>query len=367
MKVAPFESRLDLPAELLPLVTGVDRAHQLSAGAALQHYVAAVAESLELYGVILLKIGALRLDRERSYALARLILAQLREEVVHRGAPRGLRVECDEPDPTLVAPDQTTRNRLPHTDGQSSTYLTPSRLDVPSFDPRLRMFSPTGGHTSRYHKPYAGIFIQEPGDALSVTTFYDLFQLLYDAYVHQRGDGRPSVAELATWMAANIAAADERRRAYGFHYITLAGMLGGAVDPACEVVEYGAAEQPIPPQLLARFPALDRLRVSCPCGHCAGETERVFCAMVRGVLGSNWSGVRERVETWVSSERFDLILWNNLALLHGAVMGSGSRTLSAVYLSMNEPTGEEYETWLSRLWHSRLTRVLPYVVARRVV
>lgn len=165
------------------------------------------------------------------------------------------------------------------------------------------------------------------------------------------------MADLAAWMGANIAAAHRRRAEYGFHYISLAGLLSSAVDPAFEVVEYGAAEQPIPDHMTNCFPILDRLRRGCPCGRCTGETERIFCAMVCALLGSDWSSVRDRLEIWLSSERFDLILWNNLAVLHGAVMGSRHRTLRGVYLSMSEAAGSAYEAWLSELWRAQLRRL----------
>jgi hypothetical protein len=81
--------------------------------------------------------------------------------------------------------------------------------------------------------------------------------------------------------------------------------------------------------------------------------------MVHAALGRGWADVREDSEIWATSERYDLILWNNVAMLHGGFKGGGSRSLAAVYLSMAEPAGAEYETWLSRLWHTRLASTLP--------
>ncbi len=358
MKLLPSDARLDVPAGLASLAARGRQGGQPAEEHALQRTVGRVADVLEEQDVVLLKIGAMRLDRSRSYAVARLIVDRLRDEVVERGGPTALIAEFDEPDGTLLAPGETTRTRLPHTDGQSVTFLTPSRLDVPSFDPALRTFSGSGGHTSRRHKPYAGIFIQEPGEGLSITTFYRLFELVAQAYRHQTGESPTTVDQLASWLGANIRAADERRRRHGFHYIALSGLLGGDPDPAWELVEYGLAEQPLPTTLLERFPTLERVRRTCACGRCAGETERTFCAMVHAALGQGWADVRQDAEIWVSSERFDLIVWNNLAVLHGAVKGGGSRSLAAMYLSTPESAGDGYEAWLSRLWHNRVTAPL---------
>jgi hypothetical protein len=193
---------------------------------------------------------------------------------------------------------------------------------------------------------------------LSITTFYGLFEMIARAYRHQTGESPSSVGQLAAWLGANIRAADERRRLHGFHYIALSGLLGGDLDPAWELVEYGLAEQPLPKTLLERCPTLDRVRGTCACGRCTGETERTFCAMISAALGQGWAEVRRDTEIWVSSERFDLILWNNLAVLHGAIKGGGSRSLAAMYLSTAESAGDEYEAWLSRLWHNRVTAPL---------
>jgi hypothetical protein len=358
MKVLLPNARLDVPADLAALVTRGGHNGQPAEAPALHRLVHNVADVLDDEDVVLIKIGAMRLDQARSYAVARLIVNRLRDEVVERGGPTALTAEFDEPDGTVLAPGEATRTRLPHTDGQSVTFLTPSRLDVPAFDPALRTFSGSGGHTSRRHKPYAGIFIQEPGEGLSITTFYRLFELVVRAYQHQTGEPPSSVDQLAAWLGANIRAADERRRLHGFHYIALSGLLGGDLDPAWELVEYGLAEQPLPKPLLERFPTLDRARRACACGRCTGETERTFCAMVRAALGQGWAEVRQDAEIWVSSERFDLILWNNLAVLHGAIKGGGSRSLAAAYLSTADSAGDEYEAWLSRLWHDRVTTLL---------
>ena len=358
MKLMTAEARLDVPAELASLAAPGRPASGSAAEETLRRMVASLADTLNEQDVCLLQIGAMRMDQSRSYAVAQLLVSRLRDEMAARGAPAALTPEFDAPDGILLATGETTRTGMPHTDSQSVTFLTPSRLDVPTFDPALRAFSSAGGLTSSRHKPYAGIFIDEPGDGLSITTFYRSIELVARAYCYQTGEPVSSVAQLAAWLGANIRAADERRRRNGFRRITLSGLLGGNLDPAWEMVEYSVAEQPLPPELLERFPSLEEVRRACVCGRCSGETERVFCAMVHAALGQGWTDVRQETEIWVSSERYDLILWNNVAMLHSGVKGGGSRRLAAVYLSMAESAGDEYEAWLSRIWHTRLASVL---------
>lgn len=358
MFLAPFESRLEPPAELTAWAAG---GRDTTSRNALERWLPDVADALERHEVILVKLGTLRLGGPESYELAQLVVRELRAELVRRGAPPQLDVEFDPVDDTAVEDGERTRDRLPHNDGQHGTYLTPSVLDAPEFDPRLRVFSRAGGHSSSSHKPYSGIFIEEPGDGLSVTTFYDAFGLVRHAYRHQFG-AEPTVAATAGWLGTSVAAAVARQHQHGSAYPSLAGLLGAGDDPAWEVLDYCTSEARIPADLRSRYPALDRMRVRCPCERCQGETERIYCAMMQAALGIGWTTFREQHEMWMSSERFDLLFWNNLARLHGAVKGSCRRLLRPMYLSLPAATGEEYESWLSRLWHARLPVEAPRVV-----
>jgi hypothetical protein len=195
VKVITSEARLDIPAELALLAAPGGQSREPAAEEALRRMVGDVADVLDEQDVCLLQIGAMRLDQSWSYAVAQLIVNRLRDEMVVRGAPAALTPEFDAPDGTLLATGETTRTRMPHTDSQSVTFLTPSRLDVPTFDPALRAFSGASGLISGRHKPYAGIFIHEPGDGLSITTFYRSFELVAQAYRHQTGESALSVAQ----------------------------------------------------------------------------------------------------------------------------------------------------------------------------
>lgn len=310
-------------------------------------------DALERRDVLLLKVGDLRLDADGSFEVARLCVEALRDELIRRGAPSRLGIEIDEVDDTVVPPRQRARNRLPHTDGQHATYLTPSRIDAAGFPASARVFDADGGHTSRTHKPYAGIFIRDPGDALSITTFFETFRILRDACAWAGAGEVPDRRALAAWLGANVQSALARQRVHGSPYVTLAALCGADVHTGYEAVPYAAAEAPLPHELVERFPALDELRRTCRCGACAGESERLFCHGIAAALGIGYGDFRRRYEVWVSSERYDLVLWNNLSTLHGAVLGARNRLLRPVYLSLPNAAGDAYEESLARLWARR--------------
>jgi hypothetical protein len=319
--------------------------------AAVDAVAGALREALRNPGFGLVKLGALRAEAEPSFAAARSIVERVCELQVDDGGPADLRVEVDELDDTMVAGGGFARNRLPHNDGQRTTYLTPSILHAPGFDPALRTFSRGVQGT---HKAYAGIFIQDPGDCLSVTTFFDALAIAAEAYVFRHGRMHASVDELAAWIGDNVRAAVRRQPEHGLPYISIGGLLSAENEPAWEAVSYCTTACSIPSSSLKRFARLDADRGSCPCGRCAGEAERLFCHQLTRALGRSWPEVRREHETWLSSERFDLLLWDNVTLLHGGVAGTRNRLLRPLFLTVDAPAGAAYERWLAQAWGTRL-------------
>lgn len=317
-----------------------------------RQWVAEAVDRLIQHGAVLFKIGALRLGERDSSAVAERVLRIVCDELVDRGAPADLAVEIDEPDATEVEPGMATRDRVPHHDSQRTSYLTPSRLDVPSFDPAWRRYS-ADGYSSNTHKLYAGIVIHDPGDGLSITTFFNLLALLIDAYRHQV-DRDPLPQPLAEWTAGNIRRAIARHAHHGSPYLTLAAMLGTPPSPALEAVSYRSFEANVDDQTLRRLPELHELCRRCPCGRCRGQTERLYCHTLDHATGLSWPETRTRHERWLSSERYDLLLWNNLTWIHGAVRGSANRTLRPVFLAARSD-GTAYETWLANEWRRAIT------------
>jgi hypothetical protein len=224
-------------------------------------------------------------------------------------------------------------------------------LHAPGFDPALRTFSSAVQGT---HKAYAGIFVQDPGDCLSVTTFFDTLAIAAQAYAFRHGHINASVDELAAWIGDNVLAAVQRQPQHGLPYISIGGLLCADNEPAWEAVSYCTSACSIPSSSLQRFARLDADRSCCPCGRCTGEAERLFCHQLTRALDRSWPAVRRDHETWLSSERFDLLLWDNVMLLHGGVAGTRTRLLRPLFLAVDAPAGTTYERWLAQTWETRL-------------
>jgi hypothetical protein len=309
------------------------------------------ADLLNDLGYAVFRIGRLRLGEQPSRDLALALMHALRDAVVDRGAPAEIRVEVDAPQKTIMPTPTRTRTMLPHHDGQHASFLTPSVLDVPQWEPRWRTFSEDGYTTTHSHKLYQAIFITDPGDGLSVTTVYDLLHAVADAYHHRFGH-YPTPAKAADWIGVNLRAAVVHRREYGGTYPTLGGLLGLS-DPALLATALIRADDPVADRLKARFPQLSEYADGCPCGGCVGETLRVFCRVTTQSLGMSTARFQEAYESCVVTERFDLLVTHNITMNHGGLEGGATRVLEPIYLAVTEPAGDEYEAWLSRQWRLR--------------
>jgi hypothetical protein len=300
-----------------------------------------------------LGIGRLGLGRERSRGLAIALVDGLREALLRAGGPEDLRVEVGKVQETHVSPGYATRTLLPHHDGGHCSYLTPSRLDLPGWEPARRRFAEQGlyAHSSPSHKLYQGIFIVDPGEAESITTYYPWLQILADGYRAARGREPTATPELATWLGDNLLRTLELQGQHGGRYPTLAASLGSSslvfhgLSPHC-------AEDDVTRDDCERFPQLRELVRCCPCGACRAAAERLFCHSLLESLGLSWPAFRERYEFRVASERFDLVMGHNLVLLHGGLRGGASRRLEPISLVVDEPAGDGYEEWLAASWRA---------------
>ena len=307
-------------------------------------------------GLVVFRIGRLRLGATESRALAHLVAEQLNEVLVELGAPASLRLEIDRPQETFVPEGFSTRTLLPHHDGGHCSYLTPSCEDVEEWDPEWRTFSRSGYTTTAAHKLYQGVYVADPGEALSVTTYYDWVRILQDVRTDRGMDA--GVAATGAWLGANIRRALELQDLHGSAYPALGALLG-VEELAFQAVSFHHAEAEIDASAKERFPLLVPLSRRCPCGTCVGETARVFCHVVQLATGRSWAAFRARYERLVPNERYDLVFGHNLTMLHGGLAGGRGRVIEPLCLVVDRPQGPAYERWLAASWRRRLPERSP--------
>ena len=303
------------------------------------------------HGLVVFRIGRLRLGADESHALALLVAGRLNDVLVELGAPSSLRLEVDRPQETFVPEGFETRTLLPHHDGGHCSYLTPSREDLDDWDPAWRTFSRSGYTTTAAHKAYQGVYIADPGEALSVTTYYDWIRILQDVRTERGLDA--DVPATAAWLGANLRRALELQDLHGSAYPTLGALLS-VEELAFQAVSFHHAEADIPTSAKERFPLLVSLSTRCPCGTCLGETARVFCHVVQVATGLPWAAFRARYELLVPNERYDLVFGHNLTMLHGGLAGGRGRVIEPLCLVVDEPRGPAYERWLAASWRRSL-------------
>jgi hypothetical protein len=303
------------------------------------------------HGLVVFRIGRLRLGSTESRALALLIAERLGEVLEDLGAPPSIRLEVDRPQETFVPEGFPTRTLLPHHDGGHCSYLTPSREDVVDWNPAWRTFSTSGYTTTEAHKLYQGIFVADPGEALSATTYYDWIRILEDVRADRGMD--VDVPATAAWLGANVRRALELQDLHGSAYPSLGALLG-VNELAFQAVSFHHAEAALPAAAKERFPILVPLARRCPCGSCVGETERVFCHVVLLATGLTWAAFRARYELLVPNERYDLVFGHNLTMLHGGLAGGRGRVIEPLCLVVDEPSGAAYERWLGASWRGSL-------------
>jgi hypothetical protein len=313
----------------------------------------ALVGALSQHGFAIARIGRLRLDEDSSRQLAAGLMERVWVRLVAAGAPTALRLEIDHPQTTYVPEWAMTRTLLPHHDGQHCSFLTPSRQDVPDFDPSWRTFGDRGYTTTPAHKLYQGIFIADPGEGLSVTTYYDLLSLIDDT--RPGGDGRrgpvsnTAVTAAARWLDGNLARARELQVDHGCVYPSLGAVLGSP-EEAFHALSFHHAERALSAAQFARYPQLRDLVSKCPCDECDGDVARVYCHMLVAVTGLDWPQFRHKYEVLAPTERFDIVLGDNITLMHGGWAGGRARLLEPLCMVLDVPAGDGYESWLAQAW-----------------
>ncbi|KZM50317.1 hypothetical protein [Labrenzia sp. OB1] len=250
---------------------------------------------------------------------------------------------------TPVATFHKRRFLLPHSDGGHQSYLTPSRRHRPGFDARDRLFSNKWYFKRASHKMYQGFIITNTGQPPGTTYYYSLFAALELAYRHQTGDSDAGLGELAGFCERNIRNALDLRSTHRSRYPTIAAILG-ARDPEFHVLTSGPrAESELWPEQYASMPKLCEMADACPCGTCDGPGMRLFCHQCFECTGLSWPEFRDRLEVSAVADRYDLLMGNNLTLLHAADSAT-ERTILPVCFVIDQPETIDYENWLASQW-----------------
>lgn len=294
-----------------------------------------------------LRLGEHARSPEEARHLGRSVARAVRDALIRRGAPPALDLEIDDPQMSTVLAGCHHRTLLPHHDGGNASYLTPSIHDDPDWNCDLRRTASLSVTTTRRHKLYQGFIIQRVGNAESATTYYDLLKLVTLAHAEQTGRTNASVPEIARWVGQNIRRAIVAMAGHGGTYLTLGGMLGAA-RLSHLIVAVHHAEAPLGDDLLRRFPDLADILDQGEDGR--GATERLFDRVLRETTGRGWIHIRRLVEVAVHGTLYDLVLGQNITLLHGGWRGGRGRLIEPICFVLERASGADYEHWLAGAW-----------------
>jgi hypothetical protein len=270
---------------------------------------------------VLVKTSRLVLPADDRFVLARRIVDAFAERV---GAAFGLEVatELDRPQ-RCDLPAGVTRTLLPHHDGGHCSYLT---APAPAGSPPRRTLANDAYTTTNEHKIYQGLLLREAGDAMSLTSYFDLVRLLADAWAHQHGH-RPTRSTLVAWYQRNVTEAIERAGASG--YLPIGAQLGAAGPSRDAAIHHYDGSHEI-----------------------AGERRSVkelAEQLAETSLGLSFAELMERYAVLAPCETGDLLVGHNLFAWHGGVEGGRGREILPICVTVRAE-GPAYERWLALHW-----------------
>lgn len=304
---------------------------------------------------LVFKIGALRKSKKDSFMIARRIAELLCDAVRCNGILDDIAVEVDEAQSSQVFGDHAHRTLLPHHDSAHASYLTPSTKFTTDFAPKMRLFSRSGITSKNSHKLYQGIFIADPGEGLSLTSFYDKVAMLERAFRLKNNSVVQSYPALARWCGENVKKCWERREDKNLRYLTIGGAMG-LEKPVATDVPVHWAERSFDNDQVRSYPELksfnEQSRKSA-----TGASQLFFEAVVRDALDLSLQEFREEFELCVPSERYDFVIGQNISNLHGGLLGGQSRLLVPICLVTTDAGSERYENWLSEVWRQGWARL----------
>ncbi len=351
-RFAPADASIELPVEVELLANGEEPPQSV------RERVQLAAKQLDILpcGVVF-RLGKLSLPVDTVRKVAFSIVQMLRDEMFVGNDDVVVELE-NRPRTPNVASNRQVRTLLPHHDGMHATYFSPPESMVPGFGldrvsgaaEDLREVRGTmRPSVSSMHKLYSGFFLEEPGEGLSVTTFYDLLLLLERAYEVSNGRVAASRQEIAEWLASNIRWNHASRDNHRSRYVALAAVLGSR-HMMHHAISPHVTEETFTEEEMLRFPMTREFLLKAQGQDFGGPIGYLHEHIIEETLGMSWEKCRERYEVCVTSERHDLVVFNNVALVHGAPMGGSGRVLNGVAISTSETRGKAYERWLSTQW-----------------
>jgi len=278
---------------------------------------------------VLIKTSRLALAADLRERLARRIVDAFAGRV---RAAFGLDVatELDRPQ-RCELPAGATRTLLPHHDGGHCSYLTAPAPGGGAAAPR-RSLANHAYTTTDEHKVYQGLLLRDAGDAMSLTSYFDLVRLVADAWAHQHGQ-RPTLRALLAWYQANVSEAIERAGATG--YLPIGAQLGAT----------GAA----------RDTAIHAYEASHELTGDRRSARQLADELAHTALGLSFAELMARHAVLAPCETGDLLVGHNLFAWHGGVEGGPGREILPICVTLRAD-GPAYERWLAVHWERFFAR-----------
>ncbi|MCA0149694.1 hypothetical protein LCD52_12915 [Rossellomorea vietnamensis] len=299
---------------------------------------------------VVFSIGKLRYSLVKSRNLAHRIAELIHEEMLNLGLPKSLELEIDKSQDTILQKGYSIRTLLLHHDGGHCSYLSPSKNDIKDWDLKYRTFSDEGFTTTHKHKLYQGIFVVEPGDGLSVTTYYDWVEIVKDSYQYQTGDLSGDINKISRWLGENIKNSYNNIPYHRAQYLSIPAALG-CQELAYQGASIERAEKNFTEDDFNTFPQLLEIAKDCKCNNCKSDMLRFLCNAFHKTLGLNWTEFREKYEISVPTERYDFVIGDNISMLHGGLLGGGKRVIEPIcFVTDNHLIDQDYEDWLASIW-----------------
>ncbi|WP_170006020.1 hypothetical protein [Bacillus fonticola] len=305
-------------------------------------------------GGLAIKLSKLNLDINETKEVAIKILNRLIPYLIEYSAPKNISLEVDKEQKTVVREEGGSRTLLPHHDGGHCSYLTPSVIDVPEWDTKYRVFSNKNFYTTHMHKIIQGILILNPGEQDSITTYYDWIQILEDAYRYQHSGKMPSIVDLQKWLGSNIQYSLNKQNIHNNKYLNMAAALG-AKDLMYHTLSLHSTSEKISEDILRSNKKLSDIQQSCACQMCNSNILRVLCHVLKETMGISYEEFIHKYEKKVYSEQLDLVIGNNLSLLHGGFNGGSERLILPMCIVLEETSDISYERYLKNLWNRNRT------------